>query len=31
LAPGIIFKGKQLQKQWFLEEFKQIADWYYIA
>ncbi|KAJ0130848.1 Uncharacterized protein HZ326_26052 [Fusarium oxysporum f. sp. albedinis] len=31
LTPGIIFKGKELQKQWFLEEFKQIADWYYIT
>ncbi|RKK64997.1 hypothetical protein BFJ69_g16522 [Fusarium oxysporum] len=31
LTPGIIFKGKQLQKQWFLDEFKQIADWYYIT
>ncbi|KNB16583.1 hypothetical protein FOXG_21712 [Fusarium oxysporum f. sp. lycopersici 4287] len=31
LVPGIIFKGKELQKQWFLEEFKQIADWYYIT
>ncbi|KAG6979290.1 hypothetical protein FocnCong_v010477 [Fusarium oxysporum f. sp. conglutinans] len=31
LVPGIIFKGKQLQKQWFLDEFKQIADWYYIT
>ncbi|KAG7000282.1 hypothetical protein FocnCong_v012649 [Fusarium oxysporum f. sp. conglutinans] len=31
LFPGIIFKGKELQKQWFLEEFKQIADWYYIT
>ncbi|RKK08481.1 hypothetical protein BFJ65_g17143 [Fusarium oxysporum f. sp. cepae] len=30
-VPGIIFKGKELQKQWFLEEFKQIADWYYIT
>ncbi|KAJ0133719.1 hypothetical protein HZ326_23224 [Fusarium oxysporum f. sp. albedinis] len=26
LIPGIIFKGKELQKQWFLEEFKKIAD-----
>jgi hypothetical protein len=26
LVPGIIFKGKERQKQWFLEEFKQIAD-----
>ncbi|OBS16486.1 hypothetical protein FPOA_12888 [Fusarium poae] len=31
LVPGIISKGKELQKQWFLEEFKQIADWYYIT
>ncbi|KAF5703647.1 hypothetical protein FMUND_12901, partial [Fusarium mundagurra] len=31
LVPGIIFKGKELQNQWFLEEFKQIADWYYIT
>ncbi|KAJ3454128.1 hypothetical protein MRS44_018022 [Fusarium solani] len=31
LIPGIIFKGKELQKQWFLEEFKTIADWYYIT
>ncbi|OBS15188.1 hypothetical protein FPOA_13930 [Fusarium poae] len=31
LVPGIIFKGKELQKQWFLEEFRQIADWYYIT
>jgi DDE superfamily endonuclease len=31
LTPGIIFKGKELQKQWFLKEFYQIANWYYIA
>ncbi|KAJ3469827.1 hypothetical protein MRS44_003892 [Fusarium solani] len=31
LTPGIIFKGKELQKQWFLDEFKKIADWYYIT
>lgn len=31
LKPGIIFKGKELQKQWFLEEFRTIADWYYIT
>ncbi|KAJ3453537.1 hypothetical protein MRS44_017784 [Fusarium solani] len=31
LIPGIIFKGKELQNQWFLEEFKKIADWYYIT
>ncbi|KAJ3455352.1 hypothetical protein MRS44_013952 [Fusarium solani] len=31
LKPGIIFKGKELQKQWCLDEFKLIADWYYIT
>ncbi|KAJ3453199.1 hypothetical protein MRS44_018854 [Fusarium solani] len=31
LKPGIIFKGKELQKQWFLDEFKLIADWHYIT
>jgi hypothetical protein len=31
LKSGIIFKGKELQKQWFIEEFTKIADWYYIA
>jgi hypothetical protein len=31
LTPGIIFKGKELQKQWFLNEFSKIADWYYIT
>jgi hypothetical protein len=31
LTPGIIFKGKDLQKQWFLEEFHQIANWHYIT
>ena len=31
LIPGIIFKGKELQKQWFLDEFKKIADWYYVT
>ena len=31
LTPGIIFKGKELQQQQFLEEFRQIADWYYIT
>ncbi|RFN47274.1 hypothetical protein FIE12Z_8487 [Fusarium flagelliforme] len=31
LKPGIIFKGKDLQKQWFLNELKLIADWYYIT
>ncbi len=31
LTPGIIFKGKELQKQWFLNEFREIADWHYIT
>ncbi|KAM4058227.1 DDE superfamily endonuclease [Hirsutella rhossiliensis] len=31
LTPGIIFKGKELQKQWFLKEFGRIADWHYIT
>ncbi|KAF4335137.1 Fot2 transposase [Fusarium beomiforme] len=31
LTPGIIFKGKALQQQWFLEEFRKIADWNYIT
>ncbi|OBS15534.1 hypothetical protein FPOA_12440 [Fusarium poae] len=31
LKPGIIFKGKELQKQWFLSEFELIADWHYIT
>ena len=31
LIPGIIFKGKELQKQWFLDEFRQIADWKFIT
>jgi DDE superfamily endonuclease len=31
LKPGIIFKGKELQKQWFLNEFSKIADWYFIT
>ena len=26
LVPSIIFKGKELQKQWFIDEFKKIAD-----
>ena len=30
LNPAIIFKGKSLQKQWFIEEFRKIADWHYI-
>ena len=31
LTPGIIFKGKELQKQWFLNEFSKIANWHYIT
>ncbi|KAM5517601.1 transposase [Fusarium oxysporum f. sp. phaseoli] len=31
LKPGIIFKGKELQQQWFTEELKEVADWYYIT
>ena len=31
LKPGIIFKGKELQKQWFLDEFRKVADQYYIT
>ncbi|RKK07392.1 hypothetical protein BFJ65_g17598 [Fusarium oxysporum f. sp. cepae] len=31
LKPGIIFKGKELQKQWFIDEINKIADWYYIT
>ena len=31
LKPGIIFKGNDLQAQWFIEEFKGVADWYYIC
>jgi hypothetical protein len=30
LTLGIIFKGKNLQAQWFLDEFKQLANWYLI-
>ena len=29
LTPGIIFKGKELQTQWFLQEFRKIAGWHY--
>ncbi|KAL2888945.1 hypothetical protein HOO65_030446 [Ceratocystis lukuohia] len=31
LTPGIIFKGKELQRQWFLDEFRKIADWHFIT
>jgi hypothetical protein len=31
LKPGIIFKGKNLQQQWFLQEFQKTADWFFIT
>jgi hypothetical protein len=31
LKPGIIFKGKELQGQWFKAELQKIADWFYIT
>jgi hypothetical protein len=31
LIPGIIFKGKYLQAQWFLDKFKHTANWYLIT
>jgi hypothetical protein len=31
LKPGIIFKGKELQQQWFIDELKEVANWYYIT
>jgi hypothetical protein len=31
LKPGIIFKGKELQQQWFIDKLKEVADWYYHA
>ncbi|EGU77140.1 hypothetical protein FOXB_12349, partial [Fusarium oxysporum f. sp. conglutinans Fo5176] len=31
LKPGIIFKGKELQQQWFIDELRGIADCYYIT
>ncbi|KAM4064314.1 DDE superfamily endonuclease [Hirsutella rhossiliensis] len=31
LTPGIIFKGKDLQAQWFKDEFREFADWNYIT
>ncbi|RYC77805.1 hypothetical protein BFJ63_vAg19321 [Fusarium oxysporum f. sp. narcissi] len=31
LKPGIISKGKELQQKWFIEELKEVADWYYIT
>ena len=29
MTPGIVFKGKELQKQWFTDEVKKICDWYF--
>jgi hypothetical protein len=31
LKPGVIFKGKELQQKWFIDEFRKIADWHYIT
>jgi hypothetical protein len=31
LTPGIIFKGKDLQNQCFLDEFEESANWYFIT
>ncbi|KAF6525580.1 hypothetical protein BFJ70_g17258 [Fusarium oxysporum] len=31
LKPGIIFKGRDLQQQWFMDEFRKIANWHYIT
>ena len=31
LTPAIIFKGKELQNQWFLQEFEKSANWHYIT
>ncbi len=31
LTPTIIFKDKDLQVQWFLQEFQKIAPWHYIC
>jgi hypothetical protein len=31
LNPGIIFKGKDLQAQWFLSEFRKLAPWHFIC
>ncbi len=31
LNPGIIFKDKDLQAQWFLQEFQEIAPWHFIC
>ena len=30
MTPGIVFKGKELQKQWFTDEVKKVCgDWHY--
>jgi hypothetical protein len=32
LNPGIIFKGKELQEQWFIEQFRQsVPSWHFIT
>jgi hypothetical protein len=31
LKPGTTFRGKELQQQWFIDELKEVADWYYIT
>ncbi|KAL9567450.1 hypothetical protein ACKAV7_008400 [Fusarium commune] len=31
LKHGIIFKSKELRQQWFMDEFRKVADWYYIT
>jgi hypothetical protein len=31
LNPGLVFKGKDLQAQWFLKQFRDLAPWHYIS
>jgi hypothetical protein len=31
LKPAIIFKGRELQSQWFIQEFNHVADWHVIC
>lgn len=31
LRPAIIFKGKELQVQWFQSQMREYADWYFIT
>jgi hypothetical protein len=31
LKPGIILKGKELRQRRFIDELKEVADWYYIT